>query len=255
MTRTTTGIISVLMGLVILAGCASSPARVEDTPQRRAARSYAELGLNYLRQGQRAVAMEKLRKAVEMDPSYAGAQHGLALGYQEFGQPDLAEMHFRHAMRLDDKDSNLYNNFGAFLCDQGRYEEADKYFLRAVADPGYGTPDRAWENAGVCALKNNDFDKAETYLRSALKLQPKLSAALLGMARVNYRKKDFLRTRAYLQRYEEVGAPTSETLWLAVQTERNLGDVQAANRSVMLLESKFPDSDEARSLKRGRSKR
>ncbi len=255
MTRNVAGLCCFLLITVVLSACASNPVQEPETQTRRASRNNVELGLTYMRQGQRAIAMEKLRKAVELDPDFSTAHHGLALAYQEYEQTDLADKHFRRALSLDDTDSNLHNNYGAFLCSQKRFSDAETHFLAAVNDPGYATPDRAWENAGVCALKNNDYDKAEKYLRTALKLQPKLPAALLAMARVNFHRNDFFRSRAFLQRFEEVSNPTPETLWLAIETERSLGDEQAVNRNATLLESRFPDSAEARRLHKNSNKR
>jgi len=248
-------VFSLLVPILLLAACASNSPREPESQNRRAARSNVELGLNYMRQGQRAVAVEKLRKAVDVDPEFAGAHHGLALAYQEYEQSDLADRHFRRALSLDDKDSNLHNNYGAFLCGIKRFKEADKHFLVAINDPGYRTPARAWENAGVCALKNKEFDRAEEYLREALKLEPKLPASLLAMARLKFRVSDYFRTRAYIQRYEEVGMHNAETLWLAIETERGLGDEQAANRNIMLLKSRFPESEEVRRLRDKTGKR
>lgn len=231
--------------LIVLVGCGTNPIREEESPARKASRSNVELGLGYLRQGKIKVAMERLQRAVAIDPSYAGANHALAVAHQEIGQPDQARRYYRRALRLDRKDSNLLNNYGSFLCQQGDYEEAKDYFVKAAEDPTYGTPGRAWENAGLCLVKGGKYKEAEKYLRSALKLIPDLPMALAAMAKVSFEKRNFLSARAYLQRYEAQRPLNAQMLWLAVQTERELGDGRAAQRNALKLRSNFPNSKEA----------
>lgn len=231
-----------------LAACGTSPIKEPDSPVRKAAKSNVELGLGYLRRGDNKNALERLLRAVELDPGYAGAHHGLALAYQQFGQLDLAGKYFRRALRLDRHDSNLNNNYGAYLCQKGDYDGAEEYFVKAAEDPTYTTPGRAWENAGLCLVKGGKFKEAEKYLRSALKLVPDLPLALAAMAKVSFHNRNYMSARAYLQRYQAQRQLDAEMLWLAVRTERELGDGKAAHRNAMALRERFPNSQEAKLL-------
>ncbi len=52
----------------------------------------------------------------------------------------------------------------AFLCQEGRLEEAEKTFLRAAANPLYETPEIAITNAGSLSLVTiNREAEAEKY--------------------------------------------------------------------------------------------
>ena len=62
------------------------------------------------------------------------------------------------------------------------FVQADKYFAKAIETPRYKTPERALENAGACAKRIPDLEKAENYLRKALSINPKLPLALSEMA-------------------------------------------------------------------------
>lgn len=240
--------IAVVCAIILLTACSSGAIREEESPARKLSQTNVKLGLEYLRQGDRKQAMVKLKRAVEVDSDNPNAYHGLALAYQQFGQMDKAEEYFREALSLDDEDSGLHNNYGAFLCQQNRVKEAEKHFLKALDDPTYTTPDRAWENAGLCAYRNGDMETGEKYLRQALKVNATLPASLAAMAQISYSKQDYLRTRAYLQRYEQVSQPTPESLWLGIQAEEKLGDKKAMARYEMLLRSRYPNSEEARRL-------
>lgn len=241
-------IFALVVGLTATA-CGSPAPRSEPTAKERIARTNTELGLGYLQQGERKLAIEKLQRAIDADADYAPAQHSLALAYQEFGQMDLAEQHYRIALKLLPKDGAVHNNFGAFLCAQGRFSEGEEHFRAALHDPTYATPATALENAGLCVLRVPDLDKAENYLRQALKVDANMPGALLGMARIQFDRKQYLNARAYIQRYEATAALPAQGLFMAVQIEHQLGDHQAAQRYMAQLYTQFPDSSEAQQMK------
>lgn len=234
---------------IALTACGGSATRSEPSAKERVARTNTELGLGYLQQGERKLAIEKLQRAIDADADYAPAQHSLALAYQEFGQMDLAEQHYRIALKLLPQDGGVHNNFGAFLCGQGRFAEGEEQFRVALRDPTYATPATALENSGLCALRVPDLDKAENYLRQALKVDANMPGALLGMAQVQFERKQYLNVRAYLQRYEVTTPLPARGLFVAVQVEHQLGDHQAAQRYMTQLYTQFPDSSEAQQVK------
>lgn len=238
-----------LIACLLASSCSHDDVRKEDDPKARAAKNNVELGIGYLQQGNRKAAIEKLQKALDQEPNYAPAHHSIALAYQEFGQFDLAEQHFRKAVELSPHDGNVLNNFGAFLCNQKRYTEGEEQFRLALRDPTYATPERALENAGMCILRLPDYDKAEQYLRQALRVNDKLPGALLGMARVSYERRQYLPARGYVQRLEALGPLPPQGLWVAVQVEHQLGDHKAAMRYVTELNAQFPDSLEAQEIR------
>ena len=242
-------VILALVAAITVSACGSSALRSEPSAKERVARTNTELGLGYLQQGDRKLAIEKLQRAIDADADYAPAQHSLALAYQEFGQMELAEQHYRIALKLLPQDGGVHNNFGAFLCGQGRFAEGDEQFRVALRDPTYTTPATALENAGLCALRIPDFDKAENYLRQALKVDANMLGSLLGMARLQFERKQYLNARGYLQRYEVTAPLPAQGLFVAVQVEHQLGDSPAAQRYMTQLYTQFPDSSEAQQMK------
>ncbi|MCI0749511.1 MAG: type IV pilus biogenesis/stability protein PilW, partial [Nevskiales bacterium] len=214
-----------------------------------AAQLNTQLGVDYFRKGQLDLALEKLKRALEQDPQLAMAHSSIALLYARRGEAKLAEEHYRKALNENSDDPFTLNNFGVFLCDQGEIRDAEKYFLKAANTQGYATPEAAWTNAGVCVRRDpKSTEKAEHYFREALRLNPQFPDALMQMAQVVYEQKDYLRTRAFLLRYEAVAKATSQALWIAAQTERRLGDLQSAKRYEYRLKTEFPESAEAYEL-------
>ena len=230
---------------VLLAACAQNPERKGGTA---AAKANVELGIQYMRAGMKAVALEKLKKALQQDPRLPEAHNAIAVLYENLGEIELAEEHFRKALALDPDDSQARNNFGNFLCRHGNWEEAEKQFVLASQDPLHEHPEMPLANAGICAKLHGDLDKAEKYLRQAVRTNPLYPTALLQMAKLMLEKKEYMRARAYLQRFQSVSKPTAESLWIGIQTERALGDRNAEASYALMLRNRFPDSPFTRRL-------
>lgn len=234
--------ILVLAGLLVLGGCGSTGGVDEDRENRKAAETNTSLGRGYMDRGQYEIAMEKLKRAIGFDPTYAPAHTLLGVLYEAIGEEDLAGKEYRLAIKHDPTDGAVNNNYGAFLCRNGKGGQADPYFQTAVKDPFYPTPGIALANAGSCALGLGDLDKAEEYLRQSLEYDDAAPNTLLDMAEVSYRQSSYLRARAFIQRYEAVGPQTEESLLLGYRIESELGAPESAERYRSELESRFPDA-------------
>lgn len=211
-----------------------------------AAEINTRLGLAYLQQGNAELALEKLNKALEQDPKSATAHHYLAETYRQTGQYEEAHDHFKKALALASKDGAIHNNYGVFLCEMREFAAADRAFLHATKLRNYASPSDAYENAGLCALREPDIKRAEERFRAALKLKAKRPVSLYQLAELSLTQKNYLEARAFLQRYEEVAPPSAHTLWLGVQIERELGNYGAAENYGKSLVQKFPNADETR---------
>jgi type IV pilus assembly protein PilF len=251
--------VAVVALVLALAACTTtetSPVGQSKPDLKEAARLNTQLGIDYMRKGEFDLALEKLKKAIDQDDDLATAHSAIALVYQRKGEPKLAGKHYREALSLNSDDPGTLNNFGIFLCGQGEAEDAEEVFVRAAKNKDNRQPADAWANAGVCLRSEPKArDRAEGYLREALKLNPKHPDALAEMAQICYDKKDYLRARAFLQRYEVVSRQTPQTLLLAAQNERALGDAAAARDYERRLRKEFPESPEADGLNRPGGKR
>jgi type IV pilus assembly protein PilF len=238
-------IVVVALSVMLLGGCASQPS-YEGIDTTKAAETNATLGLRYMQQGNYEVALEKLNKALKFDSSYGPAHHYLAELYRRLEKYDEADKHYRDALDYSREDSSLHNNYGAFLCDRGRYDEGEKQFLQVLKNPVYPRREQVYENLGLCVEHKPNAERAEEYLRSALRINPQLPKSLLAMARRSFDKGEYLSTRAYLQRYLDVARHTPESLWLGIRAERLLGDKNAVSSYGLWLKSNFPDAPETR---------
>ncbi len=229
---------------VLLTACGAStgtPRSNVDADSRDAAALQVKLGRGYMEQGDLETAMDKLQRALQIDPRSVDAHTMLAVLNDRIRRPVQAESFYRKAVQLAPDNGEVNNNLGAFLCGTGKYQEADAYFLKAVDDPFYRSPAAALSNAGVCALKANDSVKAERYFRQVLNNQPTNATALYEMARLSHARQDDLRARAFLQRLEASSPPDPVALELGRSIETRLGDAAAARRYATRLKDEFPD--------------
>ncbi len=213
------------------------------------AQTNLNLGIAYLRTGEFEKALENLQKARAADKNYTPIYNALGVLYQQLGNKVKAEEYYLHALGLNGSDSSTLNNYGQFLCQESRFDEAEVTFLKAANNPLYATPEIAFSNAGTCAMEQGELDTAETYFRDALKKNPKVAIALLQMAEISYATGNYLSARGYLQRYLEISSHTEKSLWIGVQVENELGDKNALSSYKLLLRNKFPDSKETSLLK------
>jgi type IV pilus assembly protein PilF len=245
-----------LLIIILLAGCAGNPGEQDksssvtgESAVRNRAHIHTDLGAGYYSQGQMAVALDEFSTAVKIDPSYAPAHNGLGLVYAALREDDKAEVNFRQALQLDPASSETHNNYGAFLCSRNRVDESINEFHAALKNPLYSSPESAWLNAGICALKKGDDKNAEVFLKNALQAQPGLRNANYQLAVIYFSRDDAKLADNYFQQAMQGGNPSPEMLWLGVRIARAIGDNNAESSLGMLLRNKFPESEQAKALR------
>lgn len=250
------GLMYALLVSFLLTGCNTLPKSQEATgelgeekQQYSKANTFIQLATAYLERGNYTSALANARKAVEADKRNPNSYIVLGLVHETLGETDLAEQNYRKAISLDAKDPYALNAYGRLLCTQEKYDESLEYFQRAVANPLYSTPWVPLTNAGVCARSSSNPAQAEELFRRALQTNGQYPIALFQMARISFEQGEMLSARAYIERYREVATPTAELLWLGVQVERQLGDLDQAMSYELQLRSRFPDSAEALKLR------
>ncbi len=237
--------IALMVLILLLAACSTSGGKDEEANKRKMAETNTSLGQGYMQRGQYEISLEKLKRAIANDATYAPAHTVLAVLYETIGEMELAEEEYLAALKYDPRDGDINNNYGAFLCRSGKGTDAEPYFINAVEDPFYLTPEVAYSNAGNCFLEQGVLDKAESFLRQSLEYNDKLPLTLISMADVYYQTGKYLRARAFLQRYGSVGAWDKDSLLLGYRIESKLGDFESANRYRDELLEKFPNSRQA----------
>lgn len=239
---------------MLLAGCASKGDGEQTSSQRARgiATIHTELSAAYYGRAQYAIALQELGVALQADPTYAPGYNVRGLIRMALHEDEQAEVDFKRSIKLDPNYSDAHNNFGWFLCQRGRAKESVSQFLEALKNPLYATPEVAYANAGLCALKAGEPTAAESYLQRALILRPDMPEALYGFADVSFAKADYASAKAYLLRFQQSAQDLdAEQLWLAVRIERKMRDRNSEASYAMQLSKRFPDSREAQLLQMG----
>lgn len=243
-----------LRGLVLAAlvaaavGCASNSNDVTKPQPDRASEINLEIGIDALRKGNLTQAKEKIDRSLDQNPRNAKAHAAAGLLYDRLGETKKADSHFDRAISLDAKNPEIANNYAAFLCRNERFERGEKFALQAANNPLYQTPEIAFLNAGNCARAAGNLPHAEDYFRKAVQIRPRSAQALYQLAEIEHAQKDYMSSRAFLQRFMEVARANPQSLWLCVRTERALGNASAAGACAARLKNEYPSAAETKEL-------
>ena len=248
--------IFLLAWLLLLSGCASNPnSYSRPKPQKnldaytaKAVDTHIQLAVGYLQRGLVEVALEKIETALRFDNNSGDAHTVAGAINEQIGRHDQARYHYQRAIKLDPEDGGILNNYGQFLCKSGDIDAAEEHFQLAVKDPFYATPAAAIGNACSCLANFGQGARAEQYCRDAIDLDPRVPDPYYHLARGFYQQNQYMKARAFLQRYGSVGPDTAESLSLCVQIEAKLGARDLASSCRKRLLKYFPKSQQARQL-------
>jgi type IV pilus assembly protein PilF len=147
-----------------------------------------------------------------------------SMGYllESTGNREQARKHYMKALDLAPGRGDVLNNYGTFLCRSGDYKNAIQHFLKAVHDPQYLQPASAYENAGLCALKIPDPEKAMLYFNKAIAEDYNRSTALLELAELNYNQGKYSLARRELDQYLQLSPPNAQSFILEQKIDRKI---------------------------------
>jgi type IV pilus assembly protein PilF len=255
------GLLLSLIAAIYLAGCQSNPEKDSySTPGQRdvdlnlgrwdnsPANNYIELAKEYYKINEMTFALESAQNAISIDEQNPYAHNIIALIYQNLKQNSKADKHFRLALTYAPDEPIINNNYGRFLCTLGNFDKSLIHFKKTIDYPLYRRKWIPMTNIGVCALRNDNLEIAEEYLRKALQNNGNYRTALYNMIYLSVLQENYLSARAYLQRYLEVGQHNKNTLWWGVQTEKALGDKDALETYKLKLRSIYPDAEETQKI-------
>jgi type IV pilus assembly protein PilF len=223
----------------------------EDVAKR--ARVRMELASGYFSRGQMKTALAEVKRAIEVDPTLAAAFNLRGLIHASMGDNKLAEESFRHALQLDARDADTMQNFGWYLCQQRRYDEADAQFRQALAVPQYRDVPRTLLTQGVCQARAGKWAQAESTLAHSYELDSANPVTAVNLSQVLYHQGEFQRARFYIRRVNSnPDVSNAQTLWLAARIEHRMANAQGTRDLGAQLRSRFPQSPEALKFEQGK---
>jgi type IV pilus assembly protein PilF len=227
---------------------ADQPADVD-----RRARVRMELASGYYSRGQLETALDEVKLALAAKPDLPDAYNLRGLIYQSLGDDRLAEESFRRALQLAPGDPNVLHNYGWYLCQRNRLNEAQAQFQQAISTPRYPGLARSLMTQGICYTRAGSWADAERSLMRAYEIEPTNPVTAVNLADVLYRRGEYERARFYIGRVNGVQElSNAQTLWLAVRIENKAGNIRGVRDVGRQLRNRFPNAPETQLLERGR---
>jgi len=150
---------------------------------------YNEAGLNYLDEKIYDKAVEMFTKAVELKHEYVEAQTNLAVAYEKQGNLARAMSELESTIKKDDKFAGAQYTYGNALIASGYYDKAIAHLLSATAlDPKFA---EAYYSLGKAYLHKNMFTEAEAAYKLALHNRKKYTLAKKALDYVKKLQKGF----------------------------------------------------------------
>jgi type IV pilus assembly protein PilF len=244
--------------LLLLAACAAGqrsgdelPTSSDQTSAHKRASIRLQLAIGYYQRNEKEVALDEIKQALQADPDYAEAYSMRGLIYMDMGEARLAEENFQHALRLSPNNADFSNNYGWFLCQNGRAKESMAYFETALKNRNYQTPAVAMDNAGMCSLQLKDEAGAEKYFLRAFQFDPGNAQVNINLTKFYYDKHDYERANFYIGRVIQSGASDARSLWLGIKVAHKVGDRLAEAKLGSQLHLNQPNSIEYAAYQRG----
>lgn len=217
----------------------------DESAERKRARIRMELALGYLEQGKTTVALDEIKQAILIDPTYSDAFSLRGLIYMRLNDYGIAEESFNKALSLKPRDSNVLHNMAWLKCQDGRYAPSMAYFDRALANPLYQERAKTHMAQGLCQIKAGQLPEAEASLIKSYGYDAANPVTGYNLSNVLYQRNDFLRAQFYIRRLNNTELANAETLWLGVKIERRIANLEAMNQLAVQLVKRFPQSVEA----------
>lgn len=227
-----------------LSACATQPTNTTSNESDPDINAIIQASLSHIQAANFTQAQATIRRALALDTENLDANNIAGLIFGKSNQPELAVGFFEKALSIAPHDASTLNNYGSFLCDYGRIQDAETKFLKAGSHPSNPNPEIAYTNAGLCALRAPDLDQAEDYFKTALDFKQQNSIALFQLAKINLSKGRGIPALERLHAYSQFASHTPQTLKLGIEIGRLMRDKEVEVSYFNLLQNEFPTSEE-----------
>ncbi|WP_227430729.1 type IV pilus biogenesis/stability protein PilW [Psychrobacter sp. I-STPA6b] len=213
------------------------------------------MAAQFIRQNELDSAQRQLEKAFSANSRYAPAYDMMGILLQQEGSEinlAKADGFFKRAIELDPQFMQARNNYGVYLSQMGRYNDAIEHFEVAGAALGYEGRIGALENLGRTALKVGNTQLATTAFlraldgnRNSLIAHIELVDLLIAQNRIPQAQQFYDET--VLLTGGEASSPRLLLQGIKLAAARN--DLSQRQQLSQQLLSAYPLSDEAKLLK------
>lgn len=239
-----------ILGVVLQACQTSHSGSISQKDPEKSVKVRTQLAAEYIRSDDFDAAKRALDQALEVDSRDTTANMLMGVLLQHEGSQlnlEKAETYFKRAIAVDSKNAQARNNYGTYLYELKRYNEAINQFNIAGATLGYDQRYKAYENMGRVYLKLFDIANAEKSFKQALQVNRDSIVSMLELSDIFYlQKKTSASTQLYEQYVRAVGQnnQSARALWLGMRLARANGDQMGMQVLANQLKALYPDSQE-----------
>ena len=235
---------------------ASDPSRWEKNPEE-IARIRTAIAAEYIRGGKLDDAKRQLESALKSYPKSAEANDMMGVLLQQEGSPrnmQKAEAYFKNAIALNPDFSQANNNYGVYLAQLSRNQEAIAQFQIAGSALGYDGRASASENLGRTALKVKNKPLAIQSFIKALDANRQSIVARTELIDILLADGKFLEAQAlYNDLVKIIGQSNLDprTLSQGIRLAKLANNPLEMQKLAQQLLDRYPLSDEAKQIRSG----
>jgi Tfp pilus assembly protein PilF len=133
--------------------------------------------------GEYDTAVELYKRSLEIHPT-AEAYTYLGWAYHYQGKLNEAIAQCKKAIQIDPEFGNPYNDIGAYLIEEGEYDEALPWLDRALQSRRYDSYHYPHYNLGRAYMRKEMYAKAREHFEQALKICPEYTLARESLEQV-----------------------------------------------------------------------
>lgn len=243
-------ITTVCISAIFAAACQTTAPTLGQKDPEKAVQVRTQLAAEYLKNGDLDSAKRALDQALESDSRDSSVNMMMGVLLQQEGSKlnlEKADAYFKRAIAADPQNAQARNNYGTYLYQVERYNEAIEQLSIAGATLGYDQRFRALENVGRIYLKLGDVANAEKSFKQALQANRDSYVSMLELSEILYLRQQFAPARQlYEQFVRAVGQKNqgARALWIGIRLARANGDQLGTQVLVNQLRALFPNSQE-----------
>lgn len=239
-----------LAALLGLSGCAGfAQLGGPSAAEQNSFDAHLNLALRYIESSNRELANIHLSKAKAVDADAAELAHGYALLYQMEGDSALAGQFYRRAIAARPGYTLAHYNYGALLYRDGDIAAAREQMAAAGGDLAAERRPQALYVLGMAEHQLGNAEAAQAAYGTAIRLAPSFAAPYLANAQLLVEQLSWQPALAHLQRYDQLAAPSADSLWLEVQVAAALDRPDLFASASLALRNLFPDTPQTQSLR------
>jgi len=156
---------------------------MSDADARQSAAQFFQQAYEQQMAGELQQAIELYTRSIEAFPT-AEAYTFRGWTYSFLGDYDRAITECLEAIKVDPEFGNPYNDIGAYLIEQGKWDEAIPWFQKAMIAPRYEARCYPHFNLGRVYEHQHRWQKAKECYALAYALDKRYAAALAGVRRL-----------------------------------------------------------------------